>query len=135
MVPGTWRLEASTRRSTTEFRLVALEQRQLRTVSLELWLGIEGKHVAFLELWLRMTSFELWLGMADEHEHSLSCGSDWRVLPVCGKKGDLEVTIQRCRPWITWWWPCAHPICLCLTMIMGADDVTGGVGETYIGAG
>jgi len=29
-----------------------------------------------------MTSFELWLGMVDEHEHSLSCGSDWRVLPV-----------------------------------------------------
>jgi len=25
-------------------------------VSLELWLGIEGKHVAFLELWLGLTS-------------------------------------------------------------------------------
>jgi len=43
---------------------------------LELWLGMEGKHVAFLELWLRMTSLELWLGMAFlelwlgmEHEH------------------------------------------------------------------
>ena len=54
----------------------------LEMVSLELWLGILGKHVAFLELWLRMTSLELWLGMADGHEQSLSCGSDWRVLPV-----------------------------------------------------
>ena len=26
---------------------------------LELWLGIEGKHVAFLELWLEMAYFEL----------------------------------------------------------------------------
>jgi len=51
-------------------------------VSLELWLRIEGKHVAFLELWFGMTSLELWLGMADGHEHSLSCGSDWRVLLV-----------------------------------------------------
>ena len=42
-------------------------------VPLELWLGIEGKHVSFLELWL---------GMADGHEHSLSCGSYWRVLLV-----------------------------------------------------
>ncbi|QCE05924.1 hypothetical protein DEO72_LG9g933 [Vigna unguiculata] len=44
----------------------------LRIISLELWLGIEGKHVTFLELWLRMTSLELLLRMADEHEHSLS---------------------------------------------------------------
>jgi len=33
-----------------------------------------------------------------------------RVLQVvacrCGSKGDLEVTIQRCRTWITWWWSC-----------------------------
>ncbi|QCE00196.1 hypothetical protein DEO72_LG7g1483 [Vigna unguiculata] len=41
------------------------------------------KHVAFYELWLRMTSLELWLGIADEHEELLSCGSGWRVLPVC----------------------------------------------------
>ncbi|QCE00792.1 hypothetical protein DEO72_LG7g2083 [Vigna unguiculata] len=54
----------------------------LRMVSLELWLGIEGKHVAFLELWLGMTSLEFGLGIADGHEHSLSCGSDWRVLLV-----------------------------------------------------
>jgi len=54
----------------------------LRMVSLELWLGIEDKHVTFLELWLGMTSLELWLGMADEHEEFLSCGSDLRVLPV-----------------------------------------------------
>ena len=51
-------------------------------VFLELWLEIEGKHVTFLELWLGMASLELWLGMADEHEHSLSCSLDWRVLPV-----------------------------------------------------
>jgi len=31
---------------------------------LELWLGIEVKHVTFLELWLRMTSLELWLELA-----------------------------------------------------------------------
>ena len=36
----------------------------------------------FLELWLGMTSLELWLKMTDGHKHSLSCGSDWRVLPV-----------------------------------------------------
>jgi len=54
----------------------------LGTVSHELWLGIEGKHVIFLELWLGITSLELWLRMADEHEESLSCGSDWRVLLV-----------------------------------------------------
>jgi len=71
-----------------------------------------------------------------------------RVLKVVayryGNKGDLEVTIQRCRAWITWWWPCgmeskdrvplisaciylfelvyvyllAHPIYLCLVMIV-----------------
>jgi len=61
---------------------MAFLQLWLRMVSLELWLGIEGKHVAFLELWLVMTSLELWLGMADGHEHSLSCGSDWRVYQV-----------------------------------------------------
>jgi len=32
-------------------------------VFLELWLGIKGKHVAFLELWLGMASLELWLGI------------------------------------------------------------------------
>jgi len=62
-----------------------------RNMSLELWLGIGVKHVAFLELWLGMTSLELWLGMAslalwlemaDEHEEPLSCGSGWRVLLV-----------------------------------------------------
>ena len=53
-----------------------------QNVSLELWLGIEVKHVAFLELWLRMTSLEFWLKTADEHEELLSCGSGWRVLPV-----------------------------------------------------
>jgi len=31
----------------------------LGMVSLELWLGIKGKHVTFLELWLTMTSLEL----------------------------------------------------------------------------
>jgi len=51
-------------------------------VSLELWLGIGVKHVAFLELWLRMTSLELWLAMTDVHEKLLSCGSGLRVLPV-----------------------------------------------------
>jgi len=51
-------------------------------VSLDLWLGIEDKHMAFPELWLKMISLELWLGMADEHEHSFSCGSDWQVLLV-----------------------------------------------------
>jgi len=58
-------------------------------VSLELWLGIEVKHVAFFELWPRMTSLELWLGTADEHEELLSYGSGWRVLPV----------------WVCWLWP------------------------------
>ena len=53
-----------------------------RNVSLELWLGIGVKDVVFLELWLRIASLELWLGMADEHEEPLSCGSDWRLLPV-----------------------------------------------------
>jgi len=38
-----------------------------RNVSLELWLGMGVKHVAFLELWLRMASLELWLRMVDEH--------------------------------------------------------------------
>jgi len=36
-------------------------------VSFELWLGIEGKHVSFLELWLRTTSLKLWFKMEDEH--------------------------------------------------------------------
>ena len=53
-----------------------------RNVSLELWLGIGVKHVAFLELWLGMASLELWLVMAGEHEELLSCGSGRRVLPV-----------------------------------------------------
>ena len=35
-----------------------------QNVSLELWLGIWVKHMAFLELWLGMTSLELWLGLA-----------------------------------------------------------------------
>jgi len=35
-----------------------------QNVSLELWLGIGVKHVAFLQLWLEMTSLELWLGLA-----------------------------------------------------------------------
>ena len=39
-----------------------------QNVSLELWLRIEVKHMAFLELWLGMTSLELWLGMTNEHE-------------------------------------------------------------------
>jgi len=38
--------------------------------------------MAFLELWFEMASLELWLKMADEPEHSLSWGSDWRVLPI-----------------------------------------------------
>jgi len=54
----------------------------LRTVSLELWLKIKGKHVAFLELLLGMTSLELWLMMANAHKESLSYGSNWRVLSV-----------------------------------------------------
>jgi len=63
-----------------------------QNVSLELWLGIRVKHVAFLKLWLGMASLELWLGMADEHEELLSCGSGWRVLSVwvcvcCGTYG------------------------------------------------
>jgi len=33
-------------------------------VSLESWLEIGVKHVAFLELWLGMPSLELWLGLA-----------------------------------------------------------------------
>ena len=42
-----------------------------QNVSLELWLGIGVKHVAFLELWLRMTSLELWLEMIDETRGTL----------------------------------------------------------------
>jgi len=61
---------------------VAFLELWLDMVSLELWLGIDGKRMAFLELWLGMTSLELFLGMADEHEKSLSYGSDWRVLPM-----------------------------------------------------
>jgi len=53
-----------------------------RNVSLELWLGIGVKHVAFLELWLGIVSLELWLEMVDEHEELLSCGSGWLVLSV-----------------------------------------------------
>jgi len=48
-----------------------------RNVSLELWLMIGVKHVAFFELWLGMTSLELWLGIADEHKELLSCGLGW----------------------------------------------------------
>jgi len=66
----------------------------LRMLSLELWLGIEGKHVAFLELWFEMTSLELWLRMVNEHEHSSICGSDWRVLPV-----------WVCKLWLVWMGP------------------------------
>ena len=62
--------------------VVAFLELWLVMVSLELWLKILGKHVAFLELWLGMASLELWLGMTDGHKQSLSCGSDWRVLPV-----------------------------------------------------
>jgi len=62
--------------------VVAFLELWLRMISLELWLGILGKHVTFLELWLGITPLELWLGMADEHEHSLSYGLDWRVLSV-----------------------------------------------------
>ena len=54
----------------------------VRNVSIELWLGIGVKHMAFLELWLRMTSLELWLRMTDEHKEHLSCDSSWRVF--CG---------------------------------------------------
>ena len=54
----------------------------LGTLSLKLWLGIEGKHVVFFELWLGMASLELWFGMANENEHSLSCDLDWRVSSV-----------------------------------------------------
>jgi len=50
-----------------------------RNVSLELWLGIGVKHVAFFELWLGMTSLELWLGMVNEHEEPLSCVVDVNV--------------------------------------------------------
>jgi len=39
-----------------------------RNVSLELWLGIGVKHVAFLELWLGMASLEFWLEIANEHD-------------------------------------------------------------------
>jgi len=46
-----------------------------QNVSIELWLRIGVKHVAFLKLWLGMTSLELCLGIADEHEEPLSCGS------------------------------------------------------------
>ena len=53
-----------------------------RKVSIELWLGINVKHVAFLDLWLGMTYLKLWLGMTDEHKELLSCGSGWRVLSV-----------------------------------------------------
>ena len=64
-----------------EFAVTFLEL-WLGMVSLKLWFGIKGKHMAFLELWHEMTSLELWLEMADRHKHSLSYGSDWRVLPM-----------------------------------------------------
>jgi len=54
-----------------------------QNVSLELWLGIGVKHIAFLKLCLEMAYLELWLRMMDAHKESLSCVSDWRVLPVC----------------------------------------------------
>jgi len=41
-----------------------------------------------------MASLELWLGLADEHEESLSCGLDWRVLPVLV-----------CELWLVWMGP------------------------------
>ena len=53
--------------------VVAFLELWLGMVSLELWLRILGKHVTFVNLWL---------GMADGHEHSLSCGSNLRVLSV-----------------------------------------------------
>jgi len=91
------------KRSGTEFRLAALQQRQaimqrqhtyllwmcvvyktlvipkgiLVGVFLELWL-----RTISLELWLRTISLELWLGIEDEYEESLIFGSDWRVLLV-----------------------------------------------------
>ncbi|QCD95971.1 hypothetical protein DEO72_LG6g670 [Vigna unguiculata] len=62
-------------------------------VSLELWLGIEGKHVAFFELWLRMTSFKLWLKIEDGHGIFLEfwlrivCVTNVSVLVVARTKG------------------------------------------------
>ncbi|QCE14478.1 hypothetical protein DEO72_LG11g1479 [Vigna unguiculata] len=79
---GAWRLAARVPRHTvwkhvSPVGLAAAPNNivEVENVSLELWLGIGVKHVAFLELWLGMTSLELWLGMADEHEELLSCGS------------------------------------------------------------
>jgi len=65
-----------------EGRLIGVPWVVARNVSFELWLRIEVKHVAFLELWLGMTSLELWLVMTDEHEELLGYGSGWRVLSV-----------------------------------------------------
>jgi len=39
--------------------VMALLELWLKMVSLELYLGIEGKHVAYLELWLGMAFLEL----------------------------------------------------------------------------
>jgi len=53
--------------------------------SLELWLGIKGKHMAFLELWLEMTFLELWVRMVCIID--ASCGSspfDWAITG-CGQ--------------------------------------------------
>jgi len=74
-----------------EGRLAGIPWVIAQNVSLELWLKIGVKHVAFLELWLRMTSLELWLGMTDEHKELLSCGSGWRVFPV-----------WVCELWLVW---------------------------------
>jgi len=55
--------------------------------------------VAFLGLWLKMTSIELWLRMADEHEESLSCDSDWRVLPVwVYELWTVQMGLEDCPP-------------------------------------
>jgi len=100
---------------------------------LELWLGIGDKHVAFYGLWPGMTSLELWLGKADEHEELLTCGSGWRVLSVwvcwlwqVGWKNILLMCFVICLfniyVMIIW----AHPICLCLAMIVYAVHVSRG---------
>ena len=70
-----------------------------QNVSLELWLGIGVKHMSFLELWLKMAFLELWLGMTDEHEESLSCGSNWRV--VARTNGSKRLLSSMCsrRVW------------------------------------
>ena len=82
------------KRSGTEFRLAALQQRQAimqRQHTYLLWMCVVYKTLVipkgilvgvFLELWLRTISLELWLGIEDEYEESLIFGSDWRVLLV-----------------------------------------------------